>query len=270
MPRGATTYLFEVLKLHPKIFMPSLKELNYFANNYGEDEKLYQAHFENSALGQVYFDVSPIYFLHDIIFERIKIFNPNQKIILILREPNQWLYSMYRQYLSYTVKPLSFEGRMTKWPVDLGDNIVYLDLTKIDFINKLKNIKKLFQGNLMLIKFDDFRNNKVRILTGIEEFIGVDHFFDETNIIAEKINAGNKPALTKMTSKLIAPIIMNRVVPSAILRYIPGKILNALRVFFLYGRTTSGGDTNSDVLRISYYDPTVFGDIFNGNSYIYC
>jgi len=81
MPRAGTTFLYHNLQLHPEIFVPYRKEVNYFTFDHKRGEKWYFSMFDEMTDNQIGADISPFYFMDDFAPERIKkycdVFNDN-------------------------------------------------------------------------------------------------------------------------------------------------------------------------------------------------
>jgi len=117
-PKCGTTFLFEKLKGHPEIFFPRIKELNHFSyeelkiNSYYKDFKIKSREkylgFYKTAKNQKYLvDGSVSYFTFDDIPSKINVFNPDAKIIIMVRNPYKRAYSHYLmdKRMTYTNKP---------------------------------------------------------------------------------------------------------------------------------------------------------------------
>jgi len=97
-PRCGTTWLYEVLRLHPKIFLPARKEIAFFDAAYDKGYPWYAAYFAGCAADQQAGDISPVYAEHPAVPERIRATLPDAKIILILRSHLARTRSSYRHF----------------------------------------------------------------------------------------------------------------------------------------------------------------------------
>jgi len=106
MPKCGTTSLYNSLRQHPDIFMSAFKEPHYFGkdltrlnNLYFQKEEEYLKLFTTKQKISIIGETSPYYlFSHSAPQEIIK-FNPSSKIIILLRNPTDLVYSLYLQYL---------------------------------------------------------------------------------------------------------------------------------------------------------------------------
>ena len=84
--------------------MPEVKEPHYFANDirerrsfYCRSEPAYKALFENAKSNQICGEASVWYLYSDCAFFNIRKFNPEAKIIIVLRNPVQMVASLFTE-----------------------------------------------------------------------------------------------------------------------------------------------------------------------------
>lgn len=87
--KSGTTYLYNLLIQHPEIAIPIRKEIHYFDLNYNLGIDWYLSHFPSNfkQRNQITFEASPYYLYHPLVPKRTFDFNPNIKIIVLLRNP---------------------------------------------------------------------------------------------------------------------------------------------------------------------------------------
>jgi hypothetical protein len=107
-PRCGTSALYAYLSEHPNIFMSEVKELNYFASDFPNVQKInfktpddYLKVFANAddqhlAVGEA----SPFYLFSKVAFENMKAFDPDARIIISLRNPVDFVQSYHQLNLS--------------------------------------------------------------------------------------------------------------------------------------------------------------------------
>lgn len=107
-PRCGTTALYTYLSEHPNIFMSRVKELNYFATDFPNVQKVAfnapkdylkvfaDAEARHIAIGEA----SPFYLFSEVAFENMHAFDSDAKIILSLRNPVEFIQSYHRLNLS--------------------------------------------------------------------------------------------------------------------------------------------------------------------------
>src|ERR1700722_15376404 len=110
-PKCGTTALYEMLRVHPQIFMPELKEPWYLASDMqarfppprsaSPPETLadYLALFAGADSSQLAGEASSAYLLSHTAAAEIAALRPDARIIAILREPASFLRSLHLQLL---------------------------------------------------------------------------------------------------------------------------------------------------------------------------
>lgn len=98
--RAGTTTLFEHLRQHPDIFLPSIKELSFFIDGARWDmgPDWYQGMFAPARPGQLRGDISPGYAMHPArtgAVEHLADASPSVRIVYSLRDPIERLLSAY-------------------------------------------------------------------------------------------------------------------------------------------------------------------------------
>lgn len=108
-PRCGTTALYQYLNQHPQIFMSEVKELNYFAHDFPNVQKIsfkskedylhffLKANSTHLAGGEA----SPFYLYSKVAFSNLHTFDPKAKIILCLRNPTDFVQSFHQLSLSF-------------------------------------------------------------------------------------------------------------------------------------------------------------------------
>ena len=101
-PKCGTTALAEYLRQHPDVFFSDPKEPCYFCNDfprkrYVESESDYTALFRKAKSGSILGEGSVWYLYSECAIENIYQFNPNAKIIAMIRNPVDLVYSLHSQ-----------------------------------------------------------------------------------------------------------------------------------------------------------------------------
>ena len=92
--KGGTTWLYEKLRRHPEVYMPSVKELYFFSRDgrFSKTREWYEKHFEAApAVGEA----TPAYMYDEQAPRRIADTIPDVKLIACLRHPTDRVYSQY-------------------------------------------------------------------------------------------------------------------------------------------------------------------------------
>ncbi|NAW34718.1 sulfotransferase domain-containing protein [Halomonas alimentaria] len=108
-----TTSLFSYLDELASFSGSQPKEVHYFdrEDNFRKGHRWYESRFLKKTHGnQLFFEASPTYLCREKVPARLKAYNPDLKLILILREPTARAYSawnMYRQWSEEGILPWS-------------------------------------------------------------------------------------------------------------------------------------------------------------------
>ena len=122
-PKSGTTALYEMLRRHPQIFMPELKEPSFFGSepaqspgpgSAGQRDRLeeYLSLFDAAGPDQRFGEATPSYLKSGTAASRIAELQPDARIIAILREPASFLRSLHLQIcaISYGDREGSGQG----------------------------------------------------------------------------------------------------------------------------------------------------------------
>ena len=124
--RSGSTTLYGHLATHPCILPPLRKEVHYFDFQYAKGRAWYLAHFpgiHKRIAGNrraITFEASPYYMVHPLAPERIRAFNPDMKLIAILRHPVDRALSHYHHEAHRGVETLTFEDAIAAEPERLS------------------------------------------------------------------------------------------------------------------------------------------------------
>ena len=203
MPRSGTTTLYHYLSQHPDIFMSHPKEPNYFnkdnvvealdwmPNNtpfpFTKTEEEYLKLF-NKAKGKISGEATINYFYSEDAPKLIKKFNPDAKLILIIREPISFLESFYNQlfFIGLETIPSFTEALDAEKERKEGHNIPKTarypsQLHYSDKIRYLHHINRWLdhfpREQLKILIYDDFKENNLQYYKEILNFLEQDTTF---------------------------------------------------------------------------------------------
>lgn len=178
-----TTWLADVLRLHPEIFIPPTKELIYFNKEiaftevepnyrYGKPLEWYHAHFRNLRPGQIAGEISPTYLLHDNCAADIHAYNPRIKLVAILRDPLRRAFSAFQYVVSKAFIPeTDFATAVRERPYLLEGSL---------FGRQLEPYVDLFPREQLLVLFhDDLKRDPRAFYNRVTRFLGVSDVYPE-------------------------------------------------------------------------------------------
>jgi hypothetical protein len=193
-PKCGTTALYEMLRRHPRIFMPELKEPVFFArelprraHRYSAPGTLpeYLALFEAAAPGQRVGEASASYLWSRVAARGIAELTPRARVIAILREPAGFLRSLHLQCLQSRYESerdlataLALEDerrsgrrlpRRSRWPQ------VLLYSEHVKYVEQLRRYERaLGRERMLVLVYDDFRADNAATVRRVLRFLEVD------------------------------------------------------------------------------------------------
>jgi len=176
--KSGTSSLFHYLDLHPDIYMSAIKEPHYFCHDYfpahftgpgdeGFSENRirttddYMKLFEPGIRATIRGEGSVYYAYYPEIAERIYEFNPESKVVLILRNPVDRAFSAYMHTLRDGRETLTFEEALEQEPQRREKGFQplwwYRELGR--YSAQVERYMKIFPSNqLKILLYDDLRN----------------------------------------------------------------------------------------------------------------
>lgn len=103
--KGGTTSLYQYLRTHPDIFLPTTKELCFFVlqDNWHRGREWYEGNFEGVDREVAIGEVSPCYSLypyHDGVPERMSALIPAARLVYVVRHPVERILSHYLEHVA--------------------------------------------------------------------------------------------------------------------------------------------------------------------------
>lgn len=203
-PKCGTTSLYEYLRPHPEIFMPKeCKEPYFFGgskqlmtpNNY---EKLFLDGKNKKRIGEA----SVSYLSSKKAALEIKEYDANAKIIIMLRNPVEVMYSLHAQCVfsgrenikNFEDALADEENRVKKHPDPFTDSNIYmLRYRKIaSYSTQVENYLQIFgKDNVHIVIYDDFKDDTDAEYKKILKFLDIDVDF-EPNFKVHNVNQAPK------------------------------------------------------------------------------
>ena len=228
--KSGTTSMHYYLKQHPEIFMTEQKETNYFVfkgqrvefkgpgddeyiNKFSiTDEKEYFNLFKSVKNEKIIGESSPAYlYYHKTAALNIKHFNPNSKIMIILRNPIERAYSQYSYF-----KKLGREKKQFKEAIFDEENRIkngwewaWFYLKTGLYYEQVRTFLEIFNDNVLILILKEFQKKPLKHFKKIFDFLEVDNKFipffsrlqnvssERENFINGVIDSGNDSILKK-------------------------------------------------------------------------
>lgn len=189
-PKCGTTSMYRYLGQHPEIFMPVIKEPHFFGSDllsskYIRDEVAYRALFASRRNEPLAGEASVYYLYSRTAAHEIRAFNPAARIIIMLRNPVDMVYSLHSQAVSSGNEDcLNFsealdaeaerrEGRRMPDIADFPQGLLYTDIAR--YPGQLKRYLSCFtREQVKILLFDDFAAATEAVYRETLRFLGVD------------------------------------------------------------------------------------------------
>ena len=180
--KSGTSTLFQVLRRHPSIFVPAVKEVNFY---FDEDKfqrglTWYRHQFRRAGDDQIRGDFSPGYLCCPRCPERIYRTCPDAKLIVILRDPIQRAYSQYWDNRRQLQEAKTFD--------ELASEPLHHHFVKHrrNYFSRgiyhvhLRRYFSLFpRTQILQLWFSDLRDDPRAVFDKVFRFLGVEENFDE-------------------------------------------------------------------------------------------
>lgn len=239
-PKCGTTSLAYYLKQHPEIFFPERKEPHFFGTDLNapypyfiRDLKEYSNLFSDVKNEKIIGEASVWYIYLKRAAAEIKAFCPHAKIIIMLRNPVDMMYSLHSQRL-YTGNEdiadfqaaLEAEedrkrGRYIPKGVNLVEGLFYRKVAM--YTSQVKRYLDIFNHkNVHIIIFDDFEKNTSEAYRQTLHFLGVsENFYPDFTILNKNKSIRNLALRNFMKNP---PMIVRK-----IKKALPRSLLSVIR-----------------------------------------
>ena len=214
-PKCGTTAMVEFLRTHPDIFISEPKEINFFADDMPKIKfvnklKDYHNLFKSALDKKVVADASIFYLYSEQAIANIHNYNPDAKILVMLRNPMEMVPSFHSQILFTDEENIEDFEDALNLEEDRRQN---KNIPKLNRVPQLlyytqiakygEQLERLFtkfsQEQVKVILFDDFKKDNRKTYLEVLEFLGVD---DDGRVDFPRVNESKKPK-SKALNKII-------------------------------------------------------------------
>jgi hypothetical protein len=197
-PKCGTTALHGMLRRHPQVYMPSIKEPRFFAGDmYGSSRgarrgKLpdtlagYLALFDAAGPEQRAGEASPLYLASRTAAEEIAQLQPAARIVAVLREPASFLRSLHMQFVESHIEPkndfgkaIALEdarrrGRHMPRALQFRQHVLMYS-EHVRYVEQLRRYHAAFpREQVMVLIYDDFREDNEATVRRVLRFLDAD------------------------------------------------------------------------------------------------
>ncbi len=231
--KGATSSLFNYIAAHPQVCGSRVKETYFFSQAYSgdieEDYQKYAAFFDPEPENTVLMEASPNYLAYkENVAPRIKQLFPDVKILFVLRNPVDRLYSHFNFAKGKLQLPqeMSFEvfvehcQRFNDAEITAAEaGIVETHLRAVEIGNYGRYLKNFYADfkteNIKVMFFEELSIDPLEKLEEISEFIGVSASF-YANFANTKANVSFSARvkflhyIVLLANRLLEPVLLRR------------------------------------------------------------
>ena len=227
-PKSGTTSLYDLLKQHKDVFLPSFKEPHFFDSDesWNKGVEWYLSSYYAKANNQCIGDFTPTYLSNSLAPGRIKKVLGNQvKFVVILRNPVDRAYSHYLHTLRDQYENLSFTEALEEEAQRLrnfrqeNNNIALIRFAYLEqgmYSEQLERYFKFFDRERFYITtFDDFVSKQEQVVKeicvflGLQEQEGMQYLLQSNKSSKARSvplkNMIKKPSLIKKVAKWLVP-----------------------------------------------------------------
>jgi hypothetical protein len=210
-----TTALYEMLRPHPQVFLPAVKEPRFFVPELLRPERTlstlegYLALFAEARPDQRVGEASPQYIRSQTAASAIADMQPAAKIVVILREPASFLRSFHLQMVQSGIEPqrdfskavalesARREGRRIPRGCRNVEPLLYSE--HVRYAEQLGRYGAVFAPEQMLVLiYDDFRRDNVSTVREILRFLDLDDSVPVETVETKPLNAIRSQLLRRL------------------------------------------------------------------------
>ncbi len=183
-----TTALYEMLRRHPQIYMPDLKEPKFFATDMPArfepptaralpaTLEEYLALFDAAEPGQRMGEASPSYLTSRAAAAEIARVQPEARIIAILREPASFIRSLHLQLVQSGVeREQDLRKAIANELVVRQGREIHRYTDNVHYVEQLRRYRDVFSHDRVLVLiYDDFRADNEATVREVLRFLSVD------------------------------------------------------------------------------------------------
>jgi hypothetical protein len=219
-----TTALYLMLRSHPQVFMPAVKEPRFFASDQRSrfpprapsparprTLEAYLQLFADARPEQLAGEATPHYLRSTVAARDIAALQPRARIIAILREPAAYLRSFHLQMVSAGVetqrdfrKALALEddrrqGRRIPRGCHHPESLLYSD--HVRYVEQLRRYHDVFPPEQVLsLIYEDFRRDNEATVRAVRRFLEIDDTPPVESLDTKPVKAIRLPTVHKLLS----------------------------------------------------------------------
>jgi hypothetical protein len=253
-PKSGTSALFSFLKGHPDVCVCATKEPQYFCKDLNSQyfhlsglertDANYLGLYAHCAGQRVVMEASTAYLYSRVAAEAIRRFNPDAKIIMVLREPVDFLFTYHMQMLRTSCKfeeetdfmaamRLEDERRAGRGiPRNCFDPKFLRYSERVAYGEQVERYLKIFpREQVRVVIYDDFKVDNEAVYDDMVSFLGIDAAYrPEFKTVNAKVGVRFR-SLKQASDRLMFPVkqVVRPILPGGIYKSARGMYR---RIFF--------------------------------------
>lgn len=233
-PKAATSSLNKYLGQHPDIFIPRIKEPHYFSYPEVSDtyyrirhityENEYLKLYKDMLCQKIAGDISPSYLFYRSAAERIKRFDSDARIIIVLRNPVERAIS---HYLMDVREGIQREALSTFFKKTESNRLYFKEYIEIGmYYGQVKNYLEEFgQKQVLVLLYDEIYKSPAQTLEKIYRFLGVNaDFVPDLSVMYNTHQMLKYKFLRTIKNRQLVKSIV-QVLPGMMKSYLKGRLI---------------------------------------------
>ena len=259
--KAGTTALHAILNQHPSIYFSPIKEPHFFSKdidptrfnpNFRANTSIdldryfkqyplpqrfqafirstehYQRLFEDADPQQITAEASTSYLYSEEAAANLKAYNPNAKVLILLRNPVERAYSHYLMALKFGFTDKSFQNALiadkNKKRKGWGQSELFLELGC--YYQQVKRFKAAFPDHQLFIAYhEDFVASPENLLNQLTQWLGLEPFHFDYRVDVNSADHPRAPRLNALLNKLGLRLKLGY--------WLPDRLKPYLKPFFL-------------------------------------
>jgi hypothetical protein len=182
--KSGSTWLYEVLRRHPEVFVPSVKDLYFFDRNYDRGVTWYEKFFAAAPVtARAVGELSHDYLFSPEAARRIRSDLPGVRLITSLRDPADRTFSHYLYLRRSGITRAPFSDALANHP-ELIDNSRYSDHLAVYY-------DSFPHDRIRVLFFEDLVADATAFAEKVFEFLGVSSAVD--TVVEHPVLAASRP-----------------------------------------------------------------------------
>jgi len=210
--KGGTTTVQSLLAEHPQVCLHPSKEIHYFSLHYYRGAEWYESHFLDAGDDQICGDITPYYFFHPWCAQRIHAYQPDARLIVLLRDPVQRTLSGYFHSHRLELETLDLADALMAESSRLAgsDSVLFAAdgihrshqvhsyLSRSLYVQQLKTYERYFPSSqLLLLRSEDLFEQPSRVWRSLQLFLGLEPISMPAEIRNRNAGRGESSAVSQ-------------------------------------------------------------------------